>query len=79
MRGVGLERRGLWREYLRALREADPLVFVMENVPQLLRSGEYADFRGALFEQARDLGPLVAQSSDFSLEKRARANDALRL
>src|SRR4051812_41520415 len=32
MRGVGLERRGLWREYSRALHEADPLVFVMENV-----------------------------------------------
>lgn len=45
MRGVGLERRGLWREYLRALAEADPAVFVMENVPELLRSAEYADFK----------------------------------
>ena len=47
MRGVGLERRGLWREYLRALREADPAVFVMENVPELLRSAEYQDFKAA--------------------------------
>ncbi len=47
MRGVGLERRGLWREYLRALREADPFVFLMENVPELLRSAEYADFKAA--------------------------------
>ena len=45
MSGIGLERRGLWREYLRALEEADPLVFVMENVPELLRSAEYADFK----------------------------------
>src|SRR5262245_43307622 len=29
MRGVGMERRGLWREYLRALREASPRAFVM--------------------------------------------------
>ena len=45
MRGVGLERRGLWREYLRALEEAAPAAFVMENVPELLRSAEYADFK----------------------------------
>ena len=42
---VGFERRGLWREYLRALRQADPQAFVMENVPELLRSAEYADFK----------------------------------
>src|SRR5436309_1861633 len=47
MRGVGLERRGLWRQYLRALDEAEPLAFVMENVPELLRSGEYEAFRRA--------------------------------
>jgi DNA (cytosine-5)-methyltransferase 1 len=47
MRGVGLQRRSLWREYLRALREADPFVFVMENVPELLRSAEYAEFKQA--------------------------------
>jgi DNA (cytosine-5)-methyltransferase 1 len=47
MRGVGLERRGLWREYLRALEEAQPQAFVMENVPELLRSAEYASFKEA--------------------------------
>ena len=35
MLGVGLERRTLWREYLRALRRATPASFVMENVPEL--------------------------------------------
>jgi DNA (cytosine-5)-methyltransferase 1 len=45
MRGIGLQRRGLWREYLRALEEAAPLAFVMENVPELLKSAEYADFK----------------------------------
>ena len=52
MLGVGLERRTLWREYLRALWESEPSVFVMENVPQLLRSGEYVAFKLA----AEDLG-----------------------
>ena len=34
---VGFERRGLWREYLRALEAVEPQAFVMENVPELLR------------------------------------------
>lgn len=47
MNGAGLERRGLWREYLRALEEASPSTWVMENVPELLRSAEYAAFKQA--------------------------------
>jgi DNA (cytosine-5)-methyltransferase 1 len=45
--GVGLERRELWREYLRALRESRPAAFVMENVPQLLNSQEYLEFKAS--------------------------------
>jgi DNA (cytosine-5)-methyltransferase 1 len=45
--GVGLERRALWREYVRALRESEPAAFVMENVPELLRSDEYQAFKRA--------------------------------
>ncbi len=44
MRGVGLERRDLWRDYVRALEQSDPRAFVMENVPELLRSAEYEEF-----------------------------------
>jgi DNA (cytosine-5)-methyltransferase 1 len=47
MKGVGLERRDLWREYFRALEEANPVAFVMENVPELLRSAEFVDFKEA--------------------------------
>src|SRR4051794_26937913 len=45
--GVGLERRALWREYLRALSESEARAFVMENVPELLRSAEYDAFKEA--------------------------------
>lgn len=55
MRGVGLERRGLWREYLRALEQASPSAFVMENVPGLLKSAEFF----ALVEAAEALGYAV--------------------
>jgi DNA (cytosine-5)-methyltransferase 1 len=42
--GVGFERRSLWREYLRAIDEVSPDMFLMENVPQLLGSAEYETF-----------------------------------
>jgi DNA (cytosine-5)-methyltransferase 1 len=45
---VGLDRRDLWREYERILDEANADVFVMENVPELLRSAEFALFVAAL-------------------------------
>jgi DNA (cytosine-5)-methyltransferase 1 len=54
---VGFERRGLWREYLRALESARPRAFVMENVPALLRSAEYAEFKS----RAGRLGFLVEE------------------
>jgi DNA (cytosine-5)-methyltransferase 1 len=53
MRAVGLSRRSLWREYLRALADADPSVFVMENVPELLRSAEYKHFKQAAEDDLR--------------------------
>jgi DNA (cytosine-5)-methyltransferase 1 len=72
MRGVGLERRGLWRDYLRALEQAEPALFVMENVPQLLRSAEYAAFHDA----ARDLGYTVdgkvLNAADYGVPQRRR-------
>jgi DNA (cytosine-5)-methyltransferase 1 len=70
---VGLERRALWREYLRALRESGARAFVMENVPELLRSGEYASFK-ALAEQ--DLGfaveGRVLNAADYGVPQRRR-------
>src|SRR3954447_26697425 len=42
---VGFERRGLSRGYLRALEQSNPAAFVMENVPQLLGSAEYSEFK----------------------------------
>src|SRR3954453_13253771 len=43
---VGFERRGLWREYLRALKQTRPRRFLMENGPELLGAAEYAEFKG---------------------------------
>jgi DNA (cytosine-5)-methyltransferase 1 len=45
-------RRQLWRHFLRAMKDAEPLIFVMENVPPLLRSAEYQEIK----KEARKLG-----------------------
>lgn len=72
-RGVGLERRGLWQQYRRALEQADPAAFVMENVPELLRSAEYAEFK---IEAANVLGFTVQErilnAADFGVPQRRR-------
>lgn len=72
MAGVGLERRSLWREYLRALTESEASVFVMENVPELLRSAEYATF----VELAEDLGYTIEgrilNAADYGVPQRRR-------
>jgi DNA (cytosine-5)-methyltransferase 1 len=72
MHGVGLERRTLWREYLRALQQSGPSVFVMENVPELLRSAEYHAFAG----EARTLGYSVEgrilNAADYGVPQRRR-------
>ena len=48
-------RRQLWRHFLRAVKDAQPSIFIMENVPPLLRSAEYQ----AIYKEARKLGYVV--------------------
>jgi DNA (cytosine-5)-methyltransferase 1 len=72
MLGVGLERRTLWREYLRALRESDPSVFVMENVPELLRSGEYVAFKASTEELGFRVEGRVLNAADFGVPQTRR-------
>jgi DNA (cytosine-5)-methyltransferase 1 len=39
------ELNSLWRHFVRALEQVEPFVFVMENVPELLKSAEYESFK----------------------------------
>jgi len=45
-------RRQLWRHFLRTVKDANPLIFVMENVPPLLKSAEYEE----IVNKAKKLG-----------------------
>lgn len=49
--GGGLPSRRLWQEYLRGLVASQPIVFVMENVPQMLGSKEYEEFSAAIEDE----------------------------
>ncbi len=74
MRRVGLERRTLWREYLRALKEAEPDAFLMENVPQLLGSAEYESFKRAARKLEFEVVENVLNAADFGVpQTRKRA------
>ena len=69
---VGMERRALWRQYLRVLEASHAEVFVMENVPELLRSAEFRAFE----EAARGLGFAifadVLDAADYGVPQRRR-------
>jgi DNA (cytosine-5)-methyltransferase 1 len=70
--GVGLERRSLWREYLRALDQAEPRAFVMENVPELLVSPEYRDFRAAAEKRGFTVEGSILNAADYGVPQRRR-------
>lgn len=65
MARTGLDRRNLWREYLRALDDASPAVFVMENVPELLTSEEFQSFRREVEKRGYVVEGRVLNAADF--------------
>lgn len=69
---VGFERRGLWREYLRALEQAQPEAFVMENVPELLISSEYAEFKVRVEKLGFVVNQDVLNAADYGVPQRRR-------
>jgi DNA (cytosine-5)-methyltransferase 1 len=67
-------RRQLWRHFLRAVKDANPLIFVMENVPPLLKSAEYYE----ICKEARKLGyeveGRILNAADYGIpQQRKRA------
>ena len=66
------ESRRLWREYLRALDDARPHVFVMENVPQLLESQEYTSFSREVRRRGFRLDHRVLNVADYGVPQRRK-------
>lgn len=72
MTGVGLERRSLWKQYLRALDDARPSLFVMENVPELLRSSEYESFCRSARRRGYVVEGRILNAADFGVPQTRR-------
>ena len=69
---VGFERRGLWRHYLRALEQSGARTFVMENVPDLLRSDEYTEFRKRAEKLGYTVEGRILNAADYGVPQRRR-------
>jgi DNA (cytosine-5)-methyltransferase 1 len=69
---VGFERRGLWRQYLRALEAVEPRAFVMENVPELLRSAEFVEFQRRAESLGFQVEAGILNAADFGVPQRRR-------
>ncbi|MCJ7544070.1 MAG: DNA cytosine methyltransferase [Phycisphaerae bacterium] len=67
-------RRQLWRQFLRALEQSNPWAFVMENVPPLLKSQEYAEIRSAAEKLGFQVDQWVLNVADYGVpQTRKRA------
>ena len=64
--------RRLWKDYLRVIDAAEPTIFVMENVPQLLASPEYRAFRREAEARGFFLEGRVLNVADFGVPQRRR-------
>jgi len=67
-------RRQLWRQYLRAVEEAQPMAFVMENVPPLLQSQEYFEIKRHAERLGFNVEGWVLNAADYGVpQTRKRA------
>ena len=65
-------RNRLWREYLRALDLTEAKVFVMENVPQLLRSEQFDLFRRQVERRGFSVVAGVLSAADYGVPQLRR-------
>ncbi|MFW6773194.1 DNA cytosine methyltransferase [Nocardioides sp. CPCC 205120] len=68
-------RNTLWREYVEVVRRSHPRVFVLENVPAFLTSGEYAAFVSAFANGELadyEIRAKVLDAADFGAPQRRR-------
>jgi DNA (cytosine-5)-methyltransferase 1 len=66
----------LWREYVRAVRQVRPAVFVVENVPEFLRSAQFETFletfRSDRALRDYEIDTAVLNAADYGVPQRRR-------
>jgi DNA (cytosine-5)-methyltransferase 1 len=70
--GASVESRRRWRDYLRALSASKPRMFVMENVPQMLKSAEYVAFKAEAQARGYLVEERILNAADFGVAQRRR-------
>lgn len=63
---------GLWREYARVVVSVAPAIFVLENVPQMLRSAEFKALRRRLEQFGYRVDADVLNAADFGVPQKRR-------
>lgn len=65
-------RNQLWRHYYRAVEQAQPSVLVMENVPELLKSPEFEDFRAHVQGLGYAVEARILNAADYGVPQRRK-------
>jgi len=68
--GASVESRRRWKDYIRALDGSRPRMFVMENVPQMLKSDEYSRFKDAAEVRGYLVQERILNAADFGVPQR---------
>ena len=65
-------RNKLWEHYYRAINQVRPLFFVMENVPQLLKSDEFIAFEQKARRLGYDIAADILNAADYGVPQRRK-------
>lgn len=68
----GDPRKELWRAYMEVVRRAEPSIFVMENVPELLKSQEYLEIQAIAATMGYRVTQEVLNAADFGVAQRRK-------
>ena len=72
-------RNQLWRQYVRAVQDVRPKVFVLENVPPLFRSQEYAELVRILEAEGYTIEGRVLNAADYGVPQTRKGAFAMGL
>lgn len=62
----------LWRQFVRIVKQIQPKAFVVENVPEFLKSSEFDQFRKAIERLGYNIEPFVLNAAEFGVPQKRR-------
>lgn len=68
----GDPRKQLWRAFMEVVRRVDPTAFIMENVPELLASDEYADIKKNAEAKGYFITAGILNAADYGVPQRRK-------